>query len=348
MQLKITLNDACTIARARGGLCLSDKFINSKIPLRWKCSKDHEWNAPLDRIKNRNTWCPVCAGQPSFHLEIAKKNAIDRGGLCLSTQCTATKELLQWRCSRGHEWSATYNNVIHNKNWCMKCSYRNPCTPEKARKIAHDRNGECLSGKFINNELPLLWHFAVGHEWNACLSNVKNKNSWCPHCVGGRPRYTLEDARKIAHDRNGKCLSENSSTAICHYYGVVVKIVCNRNGESLSTSYFNNYSDLLWKCAKGHTWYAPLREVKNQNNWCPFCRLHKRENLCREIVLKYLELDIYYSDYGIAIEVRGQQHEKYIEFFHRGDNNFIKQQNSKHGINSRMRKLDCFKVCLVL
>ncbi|RHZ48689.1 hypothetical protein Glove_543g56 [Diversispora epigaea] len=303
-------------------------------------------------------------GQHPFHNEIAKKIAIDRGGLCLSTQCTATKELLQWRCSRSHEWSATYNNVIYNKNWCMKCSHRNPCTLENARKIAHYRNGECLSGKFINNELLLLWRCAVGHEWNACLinevglenarkiahglseklicyyygvwcctvghewnaclSNVKHKNTWCPHCVGGRPRFSLKDVKQIA---------------------------CNRNGECLSPTYFNNYSDLLWKCAKGHTWYALLREVKNQNNWCPFFRLHKRENLCREIVSKYLgspskirrpeflktpehpmklELDIYYPNYGFAIEVQGQQHEKYTKFFHRGDpNNFIKQERDQ-------------------
>ena len=40
-----------------------------------------------------------------------------------------------------------------------------------------------------------------------------------------------------------------------------------------------------------------------------------------------LELDIYYPQYGFATEVQGEQHEKYIEFFHNGDpNNFIKQQ----------------------
>ncbi|CAI2188270.1 16942_t:CDS:10, partial [Funneliformis geosporum] len=40
-----------------------------------------------------------------------------------------------------------------------------------------------------------------------------------------------------------------------------------------------------------------------------------------------LQLDIFYPEYGFAIEVQGEQHEKYIEFFHRGDkNNFIKQQ----------------------
>ncbi|CAG8807462.1 2008_t:CDS:1, partial [Racocetra persica] len=40
-----------------------------------------------------------------------------------------------------------------------------------------------------------------------------------------------------------------------------------------------------------------------------------------------LELDIPYYYYGFAIEVQGEQHEKYNEFFHKGDpNNFIRQQ----------------------
>ena len=82
--------------------------------------------------------------------------------------------------------------------------------------------------------------------------------------------------------------------------------------------------------------------------WCPFCYKYKREQLCREIVTKYLgspsenrrpdflkipehpkglELDIYYSEYSFAIEVQGEQHEKFNKFFHRGNpNNFIKQQ----------------------
>ncbi|CAG8499746.1 34990_t:CDS:2, partial [Racocetra persica] len=40
-----------------------------------------------------------------------------------------------------------------------------------------------------------------------------------------------------------------------------------------------------------------------------------------------LELDIFYPQYGFAIEVQGIQHEKYHEFFYERDfNNFIKQQ----------------------
>ncbi|CAJ0650904.1 13881_t:CDS:2 [Entrophospora sp. SA101] len=39
-----------------------------------------------------------------------------------------------------------------------------------------------------------------------------------------------------------------------------------------------------------------------------------------------LQLDIPYYDYVFAIEVQGQQDEKYIELFHRDPKNFIKQQ----------------------
>ncbi|CAJ0760093.1 15255_t:CDS:2 [Entrophospora sp. SA101] len=174
MRLKITLNDACNIARARNGLCLSDTYINISTPLRWKCSKDHEWDAPLDRIKYRNTWCPVCAGRHSFHLEIARKIAIDRGGLCLSIQCTATKELLQWRCSKGHEcheWNASLESVKNKNTWCPHCVG------------------------------ALLWRCSKGYEWNATFNSIKNANSWCPHC-SGRYACDIDQAKQIAFSRN--------------------------------------------------------------------------------------------------------------------------------------------------
>ncbi|CAI2187860.1 3759_t:CDS:2 [Funneliformis geosporum] len=52
-----------------------------------------------------------------------------------------------------------------------------------------------------------------------------------------------------------------------------------------------------------------------------------------------LELDIPYYEYGFAIEVQGEQHEKYIEFFHRRDpNNFIKQQERDQTQERIMRR----------
>ena len=102
------------------------------------------------------------------------------------------------------------------------------------------------------------------------------------------------------------------------------------------------------KCKKGHIWNATFANVKYRGSWCPFCQ-NKRENICREIVTNYLgppsencwpdflktpkysrglQLNIFYLEHSFVIEVQGEQHEKYIEFFHKEDlnNNFIKQQ----------------------
>ena len=59
---------------------------------------------------------------------------------------------------------------------------------------------------------------------------------------------------------------------------------------------------------------------------------------------KGLELNIPYYEYRFAIEVQGEQHEKYIEFFHRGDlNNFIKQQ-----AQDQHKKELCEENCIAL
>ncbi|CAI2173802.1 19261_t:CDS:1, partial [Funneliformis geosporum] len=76
-----------------------------------------------------------------------------------------------------------------------------------------------------------------------------------------------------------------------------------------------------------------------------------RQELCKEIVMKLLglpsdihrpyflktydhplglELDIYYPQYGFAIEVQGIQHECFHAFFHKNQNNF---ENNLHKIN---------------
>ncbi|CAH1769218.1 2243_t:CDS:1 [Entrophospora sp. SA101] len=185
--------------------------------------------------------------------------------------------------------------------------------------IAKVRGGSCLSDKFINGKSPLLWRCAIGHEWNACFTSVVYKKTWCPYCAGfGGVRLTLEDTRKIACDRNGECLSKK---------------------------FINANLPLLWRCSKGHEWNARFSIVKNQNSWCPFCCKYKREKICHGIVSKYLgppssirrpdflktlehptglELDIYYPEFGFAIEVQGKQHKHYIRHFHRTPEGFNK------------------------
>lgn len=54
------LNDCKNIAKRKGGECLSNKYINARTNLYWRCSKGHIWQATPDNIK-RGSWCPKCA-----------------------------------------------------------------------------------------------------------------------------------------------------------------------------------------------------------------------------------------------------------------------------------------------
>ena len=55
---------------------------------------------------------------------------------------------------------------------------------------------------------------------------------------------TLNDMKKAAQKRGGKCLSKE---------------------------YTSGSQKLEWECDKGHRWKAIARNVKNNRTWCPKC-----------------------------------------------------------------------------
>jgi hypothetical protein len=57
---KISINEMKVLAKEKGGECLSIKYINKTIKLKWKCSEGHVWEAIPSSIK-LGQWCPICA-----------------------------------------------------------------------------------------------------------------------------------------------------------------------------------------------------------------------------------------------------------------------------------------------
>ncbi|RIB11655.1 hypothetical protein C2G38_93109 [Gigaspora rosea] len=370
---KLSLNDACIIAKERDGICLSTEYKDNKTPLMWRCSKNHVWSAPLSRIKNlgqwcpqcaekyinnrlpllwscikghlwyaslsnvkdHGKWCPYCAGNARLTLEDAKQIALSRNGKCLSTAYSNSKTPMTWKCHQGHIWNSSFKHIKNSGTWCPYCAGIAKLTLEDAKQIALSRGGECLSTEYKNIDELLMWRCQFNHQWQNTFYHIKNREQWCPFCIG---RYqTIEDMRKLA---------------------------LKKNGDGLSDRYYNSHTKLEWVCENKHRWEAIPNSIQ-QGTWCPFCPKYKREKLCHEILTKYLgapslirrpeflktqeypnrlELDIFYPQYGFAIEVQGIQHEKYHEFFHGGDpNNFIKQQ-----VRDQLKKELCEENCIAL
>jgi hypothetical protein len=75
----ITLADCKDAAKAKGGRCLSEQYINNKVKMRWECSEGHQWEAPSNSIR-RGTWCAKCSGVSRLTIDEMKTIAHSRGG----------------------------------------------------------------------------------------------------------------------------------------------------------------------------------------------------------------------------------------------------------------------------
>jgi len=49
-------------------------------------------------------------------------------------------------------------------------------TLDVAKEIARSRGGKCISERYINCQMPMLWKCAKDHLWSARLSNVMKKH----------------------------------------------------------------------------------------------------------------------------------------------------------------------------
>lgn len=178
---------------------------------------------------------------------------------------------------------------------------------EKIKSIAISKGGRCLSNHYKNNHSLLEFSCHLNHRWSTNWKNI-NKGSWCPECAiikvrgSNNPRAdTIENMKKIANDRYGKCLS---------------------------LEYLGAHKKLTWQCYLGHEWQAKPYSIKN-GTWCPSCTDGIGERLCRfifeslfkdkfpkvrpdflrnEISGRNLELDGYSDKLKIAFEYNGEQH----------------------------------------
>ncbi|MCG2720071.1 MAG: hypothetical protein L6266_05090, partial [Nanoarchaeota archaeon] len=131
---KDSIENMQEIAKKRGGKCLSKKYINTHLKLKWKCNKcGYEWKALPSNIK-RGSWCPSCVGQARSTLKDIKKLAKKKKIKCLSKKYINAKTKMKWQCNKcDYKWRATYSSIAYLRKdrpkkkigtWCPKCKIK--------------------------------------------------------------------------------------------------------------------------------------------------------------------------------------------------------------------------------
>ena len=118
----LTLKECREFAQNKGGKCLSDEYRNSGTKMMWECGKSHEWKSTFRSIKNNGHWCPKCSKTAKLTIKECKEFVVSKGGECLSNVYKNSKTKMLWKCSEGHEWMATFDNIKNYGNWCPQCS----------------------------------------------------------------------------------------------------------------------------------------------------------------------------------------------------------------------------------
>ncbi|CAE7271654.1 unnamed protein product [Symbiodinium natans] len=177
---KRSLRDLQEHAATRRGKCLATEYVGVMAKVPWQCEKGHTWSARADSVLNMKTWCPACAQNAPLGLERLRSHAARLGGECLAKDYENNRIKVRWKCSSGHVWRATPNNVIIKGTWCPECQKIG-----LARLQAHAASlgGRCLSMKYSNREAKVLWECQLGHRWKACAANILHQQSWCPQCA---------------------------------------------------------------------------------------------------------------------------------------------------------------------
>ncbi len=310
------LEEMKSLAEARGGACLSGRYIDNRTKLHWRCAVGHEWEALPINVK-RGHWCESCGnerqGRAKAHsIEMMRKIATSRGGQCLSSSYKNNLTKLRWSCKEGHEWEAVPGSITgsggRKGSWCPICFGRLPNDAgfEQLRELAASRGGMLLSPRYSGVKTRLRWKCAKGHEWQAIPEAVK-RGTWCPVCGGSHP-LSLEMMKNHARKYEGECLS---------------------------TQYTNSKTHLLWRCCEGHEWKAKSDHVL-KGHWCPICAGGVSERICRALLERMtgvrfpkqrpkwlknsrgnqMELDGYAASLRLAVEYHGGQHYQQTAFFH--------------------------------
>ena len=110
---------------ARGGRLVNNAYESVNAPLTVECMRGHLFEASPKNIFR--TWCPACHALDQKEMKIhlyarCSDWAKAQGGVLVSSAYESARSLMTWRCHRGHEWTASADNLRNKGSWCPTCA----------------------------------------------------------------------------------------------------------------------------------------------------------------------------------------------------------------------------------
>ena len=246
------LREVQEIAKERSGECLSTEYKGSLTKLKFRCKNGHEFEATPNGVKDKDSWCPTCAGVKKLTLKEFQDIAKERRGECLSTEYKNIITKLRFRCMNGHEFEAIPNDVKFKDSWCPICS-------ERAGERVCRGLFESIFNKDFEKARPEWLKNSEGHQLELDGYNDELKLAFERQ---GEQHYEWPNYfHKTVKDFISQLSNDQQKEELCETHGVTL----------IEVPYwikFEEYQDYIIKQCKKRGINVP--QMKNQIDWKKF------------------------------------------------------------------------------
>ena len=278
----------------------------------------HTWEASIKNRATKGSGCPYCSGHKvlagfndlaTTHPKLAKEWSSDNDYGPEKVSAGSQKKAL-WVCQSGHSWESKISHragaaqsgcpVCKNKAVIPGLNDLETFNPQIASLIVGGVDPRTV---VPGSHKTARWACPRGHEWEASISSVAIHGWGCPYCSNHRVLEGFNDLETTHPD----VFSEWST----------------RNTVSAKTITKGSDYYAWWKCEKGHEWqchvYSRTGPGQAGCKKCTYTGVSKlEETVCEflqtlnipyeknnKTILKDREVDFYFPDQKIAIEVNG-------------------------------------------
>jgi very-short-patch-repair endonuclease len=324
-----------------------DKVINSSTKINIFCKViGHGIFMQSPSQHMRNGGCEKC-GRDKIHAKNRNsmddyiKLATNKGLKYLEKDVPKNTSIsVNWQCDKGHLWKTTYHSIIQGSN-CLSCTRQNQHinnknNPNGTIEMLRDKfikSGQALYNNkydyskviYVNSETPVVINCPIlGHGDFNKLPCLHIRKQGCQKCAKNSgivknrksPDQFLIDIKKVHGNKYD--YTKVNYTVACNK----ICIICNVDGHGEFMQKATSHLDGIG---------------------CPKCGLSfLTENMCNSIFyeilgvefkkvrpqfLNGLELDGFNEKLKLAFEYDGEQHYKFVPYYHKnGISDFIKQQ----------------------
>ena len=182
------IKQAMSLAKKRGGECLSKKAIRRRDGLMWKCVKGHVWKAPLWRIRTGH-WCRFCAGNVKFTYDYVKKEIESAGEYSLLSKeyIKANSKLVVLHKKCGNKLDIKFSGWRTGYR-CRFCAPKERAEKRKLSynfvkgKIEREKDYKLISKEYIDANSKLhVFHESCGTEYQVTYAKWYLGRR-CPNC----------------------------------------------------------------------------------------------------------------------------------------------------------------------